>query len=394
LESKFKNIDIIKIDSIDDIPLIKEDWITILRNSGNTNVYADPHFFTAAFEFRAKDGKPNIVLFKKNDIPIGIILGWFSKIKVSYKIGYLKLPSIPMKSLNLEIDSLITDGNIDSKKIISDYLKEMILEKEVDVIYAHHMSERNSFFGSMKTGLELRNRCVYQKSVMWVSKIRCEKCGKQEKLHSTRTNAKLRSRGKKLEKVFNGDVKIRQFNDKQGLHYFIENASKITNQNYYSGLKIGITNNDFWINFLTRLANLKFLRAYLLTSKNIPIAYSFGIVFKDTYYGYSTAYNSDFRDYSPGTYLLRKINKLLFEEKINYVHYGYGDADYKRMFGTESYEEGIIKIYSKGIKGRLAGSLDIVITHLNEFINNFLVKIGFKNKIKKIWRNFLAYKSV
>ena len=146
MNPEFRNIDIIKIDSLDDIHLIKEDWKTILKNSDNENVYADPNFFRAAFEFRAQNAKPNIVLFKKSDVPIGILLGWYSDINVPLKIGYLKLPSISLKSLHLEIDSLITDGSVSANRVISEYLKDIIGGQKVDLIYTNHMSEQNSFF--------------------------------------------------------------------------------------------------------------------------------------------------------------------------------------------------------------------------------------------------------
>ena len=100
---KLKEINIIKIESLEKIHLIKKEWIEILRKTENSNVYSDPDFFSNAFKYRAIDSIPHIVLFKKQETPIGILLGWAGRFKVVEKASHSKC----MKLINVSFGGKI-----------------------------------------------------------------------------------------------------------------------------------------------------------------------------------------------------------------------------------------------------------------------------------------------
>ncbi|MEE9431249.1 MAG: GNAT family N-acetyltransferase, partial [Melioribacteraceae bacterium] len=287
------------------------------------------------------------------------------------------------------IDCLITDREKESKTILLEYLRDIISNNEIELLCANHFSERNVFFDDLQNGLNLRCASIYQQGIMWVSNIRDKKTGEKRKLNSARTEAKLRSRDRKIQKHFNDELEVKEIKSLDEIKYFIDKASAVAKESYHNGLQVGIEQNDYWEKMLNSFVSNKFLQAFLLLNNGTPLAYAQGVVFKDSYYGFSTSHISKYNKLSLGIFLHRKVNEILISQKINYVHFGYGDAAYKKMFATHSHEEGIFRIYSCTTKARFISDIDFISNYTNRKINSVLLKTGFLDKAKKMWRTHL-----
>ncbi len=391
--SNIKNLEIIKITSLNQIFRVRSEWNDLLDKVSNKNIYIDPDFFMRMFESRTQNALPYIVLFKDKSGLKGIIIGWLSNLKVPCWIGYKKFHTPSLKALNIEIGGLITDGQPDSEIALEQHLSTIIKNKEIELLSVNHLSEKNLFYDKIKNGIGFNKKAIYKQGIIWIGKIRNQKTGEPNKIHSAKTRANFRRKARRLLEHFNNELDIKVISSNINLEYFIKNADIIGQKSYQYAIDVGVKDNDVWRKMLTSLADGGYFRGYILMYNDKPIAYNQGVIYKDYYHLFATAYDPEFYKYSPGTYLLLKITEKLIEEKINYINYGFGDADYKKMFGTNSHAEATFRIYGFGGKALLAQLLDTLSVAFSESLKKLLEKVGLFNKIKKLWRSTLSEKS-
>lgn len=382
------------IQSLIDCRKIIDDWNNLLTRTTSTNIYSDPDFFISMFNFRSDNSEPHIVLFYLENKLKGMIIGWKNKTKKKYNIGYLKFKSPFLDQLNIEIGGIIVDGDKTTNIEILKYLSYQISSKEIDLLQISHIQFSHPTYHSLINSKISGVEPIYTKSVNWVAKIRNDKTGEKIEYNSPKTLSGIRRRERKLLKYFNNDLNILDFSNLNESEFFISAADKISRQSYQYAINVGIKNTKVWHNIVTILAQKKFLAAYLLIHKEQPISYIFGFKFKDIFYLYATSYDNNYNKYSPGEYLRNKVIDILIGEGINFIDFGFGDADYKRLYGTEGKEEATLNFYGFSIRAKLAKSFDIISLKINSVILQFLNRLGILNLIKKKFRNLMSKKRV
>ncbi len=379
-----------KITSLDEIETIRDEWKNLIDKIQETNIYIDHDYFIQQFDSRAKGAKPHILLFSKDGKSKAILIGWTKKQKIPCWVGYYKIETPLLNSLEIEIGGLITDGTKEAEEILKKYLKSVLLTKKVELLLIDHISETNPLWESLITGTALNVKPIYKESTAWVSKIYDKETDAPNELHSSKTKAKFRRKARRLFEQFDNQLQIKKLTSQDDMEFFIKNADIIGQKSYQYAIDVGVKDNAYWRKMLNSLVEGNFFRGYLLMNNDKPIAYSQGAIYKDYYYQFATAYDLEYRKFSPGEYLRLEFTKDLIEEKIGFIDYGYGDAEYKKMFGTHSTKEATFRIYGKGLKPKIAKILDKGTTTVTEKLKSKLEKAGLFNKIKKMWRSKLS----
>lgn len=148
---------------------------------------------------------------------------------------------------------------------------------------------------------------------------------------SGKSRQNLRRKARKLPHRL---IKL-QSTDEIGL--FLEKARFISERSW-QGKRLGlrITNSVRERHFFEALAKHRAFRAYLLESEGTPIAFQFGALWNNCYYGEETAFDLDYAKHSPGQTLhLEIIEDLIEHEAVRWFDFGVGDAEYKQLFGNE-----------------------------------------------------------
>ncbi len=387
-----KEYNIIQIISLDQITTIRNEWKKLVDNKAETNIYIDPDYFILQFDSRAKGAVPHILLFQKDGISKAILIGWTKKQKVPCWLGYYKIETPLLNSLEIEIGGLVTDGSKESAELLKTYLNSVLKNKKFELLLIDHIAETNPLWKSLIQGDILKSKPIFKESIAWVSKIYDKETDSPNEIHSSKTKAKFRRKARRLLEQFDNQLEVKELSSKDDLEFFIKNADIIGQKSYQYAIDVGIKDNAYWRKMLNSLLEGNFFKGYLLMNNDKPIAYSQGAIYKDYYYQFATAYDPEYRKFSPGEYLRLEFTKELIEEKIGFIDYGYGDADYKRMFGTHSTKEATLRIYGKGLRTGFAKFLDKSTTVISEKLKSQLEKAGLFNKIKKMWRSKLSKK--
>ncbi len=393
-EKPLKGFEIIKAESFEAIDSLRADWEALLNKFHLSNVYINPDFYIRLFNSRAQGATPNIVLFKKDNEPKAILVGWKLETKVSCKIGYIKTETPKLKSFEVEIGGLIASETEDSEKILEKYLCNLINKKEVEMISIDHLASTNPCWQTIKGRSKINKKAVYRDSVKWKARIHDSNTGETLSLFSKKTEQTFRKKERKLQKFFNNNLELKTITSPNDISSFIESASIIDKNSYHKAMGISVEEDEHFNNMFFSMADGGYFRGYILMANSKPIAYYYGVLYEGMFYAFGTSYNSEFSKLSPGIFLLRRIIETLIDEEVDVIHFGYGDSPYKRMFGTESIEEATFRIYGSGLKALYSKFLDKTTLTTTHKLSEFLDKLHVLNKIKKTWRNKMLQKKV
>jgi hypothetical protein len=347
------------------------------------------------FESRAPtNSKPKIVLFKKLQTPIALIVGWINQeYIVTNWFGYFKLHSPQLNCFEIENNGVITDGSQEAEQVVCDFFKSQLKNREIELFSFNHFSSQNPLWSELISTKRVCSKPIYKNSVNWITTLRNSRTGKLNNVHSKKTLQKLSRKANKFKKSFDNDLEIKSFNTKNEINSFICNAEVISKHSYQYSINIGVSNNLYWKNFLASLADGDYLKAYILFVKNEPVAYIMGAKYSNVLFLFATAFNSKFGNYSPGEYLRHELIGNFIEQGIDIIDYGYGDAIYKQRCGTENIREASIRIYGNGVRAFYSKIIDRFLTQFSNSLIYTLKNFVLFNKIKNLWRNKLIKKT-
>ena len=395
IQSYDAEITVSKINSIDKIDSIKKDWNLLHKSYNSNNLYTDPDYFETMFKSRVPaDAQINVVLFKRKQNPIAIIIGWTNpNYIVTSWFGYCKLNSLSLKCFEVENNGIITDGEKETEQFVFHYLKNLIKKREVELFSLNHLTSKNPLWSKLLSGKGMRKRSIYKNSVNWITTLRNSNTGERNHIHCRKTLLKLSRKAKKFNNSFDNEINIRVFNLENEVSSFIKYAETISKNSYQYSINVGVSDNQYWHEMLMALAKGKYLRAYMLFVKNKPVAYIFGMQYSNILFLVATAFDYNYEHYSPGEYLRHALIDEFLELGIDVIDYGYGDAIYKQRCGTEFIEEASIRIYGNGLKAYYSSIVDKFITQISSKFLEVLKEIDLLDRIKIIWRKKLIKKT-
>jgi hypothetical protein len=386
---KFQEYNLSILTSFDDLHLMKSQWINLLEINNSQNIYIDPQFFIEQFETFSVNYTPHIIVFSKYDKVVGFIFGKEVKKKLKVNIGYLKFNTPQIKTLEIEKNGILTYGDEDVILTIQSYFNYLLKLKEYGLIEFNHFSE-NSIFWEILNEKKINGKQIKQNGAEYIAKIRNSETGEVLTYHNAKTLRRFKKYDKNLNEYFKNKVIIKVYDSLDNLDEFLINSERITKKSYHYKMGIGILNNKIWKNTLSIFTKIKYFKGFILYGDSKPIANNYGLVYKNYYYAFTMSYDSDYRKIMPGFFLLRRVFENLISSNLDYFHFGYGEAEYKKKYANISYNEATFRIFGNTLMANLVFFINWICNIFNTNFINILNHFGLLNKIKKLWRTKLT----
>ena len=384
----YKGYAITIVTSFQEVYKIITSWNNLLKINNSQNIYLDPNYFTTQFNSRSPGYEPFLVFFSKGNEDSGCIIAKTKKKTFPVKIGYIKIETAELKVLEIEIDGVLSNKNVTDEQIISEYLQDLISNKKFDAIEFQHLSERNFLWDTLNNQ-RLGKKLIIQNGIELFARLRDKEKNEPLIYHKSKTLRNF----KRIDRILNENLKnvsIKKYNSVESIDEFINKCEQISKKSYHFNLGIGIEKNKYWINLLTSLANEAFFNGYILYGNGIPIAYNYGVIHQNIFFGFNMSFNLEFRKLSPGNFLIRKIIENLLENSIDIYHFGYGESEYKRLFSNESNKEASFIVFGNNLKSSFSYAILNISTFVNTKLIYLLNNLGLQKKIKKMWRNKIS----
>lgn len=373
--------------TIDELPALEPPWIALRTAHGAATPNAEPQRFAATVEALGADVEPHVTLLGDVSDPRAIIVARRSTRRLGCRVGYLSLPSPRLRCLDVVYGGLITDGSEQAKQAVCDHLRLALEARDVDHVMVNHLPVTHELFGRLSRGFVFTPAGLDgSPSPHWRFTFAAGPFKNTLARFSRKHRYNVRRADRLLVDHFGGDVTLEAITRADELDGFVDDAVRITNAGWQGVAGAGFGDPQVQRALLARAAEQNRLRCYRLRCAGEAIAYQAGVVCDDVYHLQATGFLPHLARLSPGQVMLIRAMRDLCASGVRAIDYGFGDASYKQMYGTESWNEATIYLYAPTREGRSARLLHCLV----RAVSRLAAWRWLAQRVKKHWRARLA----
>jgi len=205
--------------------------------------------------------------------------------------------------------------------------------------------------------------------------------------HKVRKNSKW----KRLLRDFPGGIRIDCIRELDGLERMIRDVEEIAKKTYQRGLGVGFKDNAETREVLRLDAEKGRLRAFILYLADRPCAFWVGTVYQQTFHGGYVGYDPEYGRYALGMFLMMRVIESFCQgngnKDVAEIDFGLGDAEYKEILGTCTWQEGSLCLFAPNLRGLGLNALRTPVLVVDRMASAALARTGLVAKIKKAWRD-------
>jgi len=374
--------------SLAELATIRVDWETLRERAFPLSSNAEPGRYRITVESLGAGVRPHCVVFHDGDRPIGAIIARAVRRPAGCRFGYLTLRTPRLNCLEIVYGGLLTDASEAARSAITLYLSEALQSGRFDHILVNHIPSDDPLCAS----LAALGMAASHEEPHWSARLVPGSYDKTMAHHSSKHRSKLRRYDRLLCEAFGDDVELRAYTTPEGVGPFLDASTPIAERTYQAELGVAVTDTPLRRAVLTHEAQAGRFRSYVLFGGGKPIAYQNGAVYGDRYLCDGRGYLPEHRDLRPGNILSLRIMADLCEQGLSWVDYGFGDAEYKRVYATDKWSETTLRLYGGTVRARVAAAMDRTAGIVSRSANR-LASSGLLSRIKRSWRRKLTKSS-
>ncbi|WP_319586811.1 GNAT family N-acetyltransferase [uncultured Desulfobulbus sp.] len=342
------------------------------KQSVISSLYHQPVYIEQVLSTKNNIKNFNIILIKNKKDIIAIYPFYVVYENFDLKLGLVDLISVPMRKLRIFGNNFAFDNScdfIDFNSYFKDALDRYADHYDIGFLEAvpvgstliSHFSCANNNVRIDPIAKNPDNVWLLEFPESWDEYIGAMR-------YKTRYN--LNCRVKKITCTFDGHVRLQRYRevvDVEPFLFVLNDIYQHTWQAHAFGCFCRNSEEDRAKN--VALAELGALDCFALYVSGEAIAYLRGYQHKGIYYYEEIGYKKSWRKFAPGSVLNMLMLPILFSDgNIKTLDFGYGDNDYKQIFGNKFYSAHNIFLVKKW-------SLGAILSRLQHYLQSFYVKI-------------------
>lgn len=375
--------------SLSEVSALRDEWEKMCIDPN-----ADIDFYQTIVQCRNEVLRPHVMVLKRDGTINSILAGRLERREFEAQLGYKKVRLASVRCLTLIHGGLLGDGSEDCVANLVKSVLESLRNGEADVAWFYGLDVDSAFYHAARRVGSLLTRDYFPGQIRrWKMRLPST----YEELYrglSSNTKHNLKRYSKRLRDSFGDQVTIKQFRDLRDLDWLLADTEIVAAKSYHRGLGVGFICNEETRRTMMLAAEQGWLRAYVLYIAGKPCAFWNGILYGRTFFTSTTAYDPDFGECRPGTFLLQTMLQDLCAEKVvEEVDFGFGDAQYKRDWCEQEQLQTSFFLFAHTPKGLFVNCLRTPLTGVANATRQILTTTGALQKVKRVWRQRLAKKA-
>ncbi len=359
------------------------EWDALRRRLGIASRFNDPAGFLRGVAGR--HGVPCVLAARAGDV-LAVVVATLEHAPLVHKIGYLKVPTPKLKTMRVAETGLLCDATPAALDAVVATLRALVASRAVDHLAIHNLPLDHPLAKRFGEVAAAGSGAVPVQRGRWRTRLLDPVTGAKLVHHSGKTRHKLRKRSSTFDEAFGGEVRLVRIEKEDQIDGFVRAATGIIRQTYQAALGIGVKDTPPYRQLLADLAAAGQLCGYLLEARGEAVAYLVGDVQDGTFRLWATSFLPQHWELGPGVVLLWRVLEELAGRGVALFDFGFGEAEYKAMLGSERIEEGDWRIYAKGLRGRAACLSDRATGAADAFARRLLRSRNLVQRVKKAWR--------
>jgi hypothetical protein len=335
--------------------------------------------------------RPHVIVIFRNGEPETLLVGRLESYRMDGKIGYLRLPGISCKALAFPYNGLLGKTGQENCIEILASIKSALRDGEADLAILSNLCVGSTFqeLADKAAGSTSQDLTTFPHYLMDVP----GDVGDIYSALSSNHRSDLRRKAKKLVAAFQGDVKVRCYQEVGELDELLSKAENIAKNTYQRGLGVGFRDDEEMRSRLQLCANKGWLRAYVLDLGGSSSAFWIGTLYQQTFCSDYLSFDPRVGSYSPGTFLVTKALEDMCAKGVKEVDFGPGEARYKEQFGKSPIWEKSVFIFASTGKGSLLRAARAFSNWVDHILRRALDRMGLTSALKRLWRSRLTEKN-
>ena len=381
--------------TINEVVSIRPLWQKLQSINSHATFNADVDRYLSVIQsFREKDINPYVLLLRRADEPLALVAGRIEKHTVASRIGYKVIQSTELKCLTVVYGGVIGQIDEDISKELVNQLMSVLRRGDADVVWLSHLKTDCPFYDAVRTmpGFLCRGHLPIIQDHWVMSVPQNMDCFYQNCSKKHRGNLKRYKR--KLHRDYPKQVEVKTYTKEEEVEEAIHHASRISSQTYQSGLNKGLEAEAATLNLMKTATRKGWLLIDTLYVGNEPCAFQIGMKYRNMYLLDQIGYSSHWGNYNVGTILfIHVLERLCKDPDVKRLDFGFGDAEYKRIYGNQKWSEASVYIFARRLNPVYVNFASSLINGFSYCMVKALNKTGITQIIKKKWRNRLIRRS-
>lgn len=359
-------------------------WRELRAKAGISTLDTDPDRFVQNLIGYSGESIPCAVLMHRDGVLQAVIVAYVLKRRAKLRLGHAPIWTPALHVCQVSYGGLIVDPSDPLAACqVRRCMEQMLKHRLVDAVRVRHLDRQSMLHDDVTSGFDGAWPVAARPETHWFARLIDPATGEAVVRNSAKTRSSLRRLDRRLVAAFDGDVEMHSLTDIESVDEIIAAASEIGRHSYQWRLGVGVRDTPKWRSRLEITASEGRLRAFILRAHGQPIAYSIGDVYETTCISVAMAFDHRHRALSPGKILLCRVFEALIEEGIHRFDFGFGDAEYKRLHGTDSRKEDTVMLFGRGSRARLSYIIHSTVNRLNEFLQASLARVNMLTRVKQ-----------
>jgi CelD/BcsL family acetyltransferase involved in cellulose biosynthesis len=284
--------------------------------------------------------RPHVLLVERNGAPAALVAARVEDIQLPVKIGYTTISRPSVRALTVSYGGVLGREDDQAAAAVMAELDAALRRGEADVARLRSLKVGSPLYRAARSSPRLLTRDRLARPARhWRARLD----GSFEDYlgrRSSKTRSNLRRYGRKFEAAFPQAVELRAFRDPAELDQLLDDTRAVYGQTYQQALGVGFSDSGIEREVTMFALARGWFRGFVLYVEGAPRAFWHGIRYGRVFSTGPTGYDPAFATHRVGTYLLgRMVEELSREDGLDWIDFGFGDAEYKHHFGDESWLE-------------------------------------------------------
>lgn len=390
LKSSSDGWEVITVRTLEQVENIRPIWKSLQAKERSPAINADVDRYLSVIKASGGDVQPHIMVFRQNGEPVAMIIGRVEKHQLKLKLGYKTLLKPTLRCLTVVYGGIIGQPANEVSALLIRELMNTLNHDEVDMVQFNHLRTDSPVYQLARKMPGVLSRGYFPKIETHWSMSVPEDIDLFYQSRSTRHRANLRRYIRKLEKEYEGRVKMVTYSKEGEVECAVDVAAKVSSKTYQHGMGCGFVNDSRSRTLLKTAAKWGWFRAYVLVVDEEPCAFQLMLRYGRVCYLDQIGFDPRWKKYCVGTVLFLYVLKTLCaDSQVDYIDFYFGDAEYKRHYGTEHWLEASAYIFAPRLYPIFVNVFGSSTRAMSLGLEYFVNKMGFVRWIKRRWRNLL-----
>lgn len=342
---------------------------------------------------RASDhaSTPYVALVERAGKAPTLAAGRLEELELSTKVGYKAVYSPRVRAITIAYGGLLGETSAETAGVLLERLRESLSNGEADVVRFRSLRVGSPMHLVATKAPPLTSRQhVGVRTGHWARELPPTYADFLGSL-SSRTREGVRRYSRKLEREYGERLSLQRFRGEDQLAQFFADAHSVAERTYQHGLGAAITEAPALRSLIELAAARDWFRAWVLSIDGTPAAFWHGIAWRKVFSIGVPGFDPAYAQQRIGTYVLMKaIEDLCADEAVETLDFGFGDAEYKRRFGTERWEEEDVLVYARTFRGLRVNLTRTVVLKTAGAARRIAARTSALQELKRRWRSRLS----